>query len=856
MLSVVYQIYFDILENGAKTKNPQTPINGDFEQSTTGDTTPEGWNIPTVTTGYDAQVRPSENPTVTTRTANAAQSRTVNGTPFNGLYSFLIGDRSDTSNAGVGNGGSSISKTIKVPTNNPGNLVFKYRIQGWDSADYTSGNYDYLRVQIIGTTTATLVGPAARNYNVYPFAPNYGDTQATNSSSGYSQYNGWDFGTGSTRRTQDGNPAMTVAKGSEPWFTVTYSLAAFAGKTISLNFSTIQKQLFKTWVHIDDVEWSVITGTLGTPYKVNFSVDAANFDCLETGTNTPYNSSSRNPLYTKIANTNFSFDIVALNTSNNIETNFVVGSSNSKNVTVEIFDASTVKSCSTYTSPIATTTATFNDSSAGRVTIPNLISTKAYSKLICRVKDSNPSTPIYGCSTDTFSIRPQSISDVTSNANADLSGLSKTASPTIVAGENFNITVSTNTIGYNGTPKINSSLIEWPNAPTYGVPQATNNGAGVISGLFSNPASSTTGNNASGVFNYSEAGYFRFKMQGVFDDDFVAISMDLTNNDCIVGSFSNVLVGGKYGCNFGTTSPSNYMGRFIPNGFNVASTALINRSNLMCSSVPNFTYLGESFDISFALTPVNKNGQKILNYDREKLDTSSVAGLNISASNGLTSRISATNYASLWNSVGVFNASVKLNISRNLTPDGPFNNINISINPKDLDNVSVLSNLLDVDTNEDSVLDAKKIGTTNFYFGRMKINNATGSELLKLAIPIEVQYFNGAGFITNTNDSCTSLSASNFSANGFTQNLSSVEVSFSYPTQFINGKQTIIMNKPSGGDGIYNGSFNLSYNLTSDNKTFLQGKWTNSTYTENPNAKIVLSRQASKSRLFFSKDAY
>ena len=41
--------------------------------------------------------------------------------------------------------------------------------------------------------------------------------------------------------------------------------------------------------------------------------------------------------------------------------------------------------------------------------------------------------------------------------------------------------------------------------------------------------------------------------------------------------------------------------------------------------------------------------------------------------------------------------------------------------------------------------------------GRIALGNNFGSELLPLVIPVTVQYFNGTDYITNTNDSCTSI---------------------------------------------------------------------------------------------------
>jgi MSHA biogenesis protein MshQ len=44
-----------------------------------------------------------------------------------------------------------------------------------------------------------------------------------------------------------------------------------------------------------------------------------------------------------------------------------------------------------------------------------------------------------------------------------------------------------------------------------------------------------------------------------------------------------------------------------------------------------------------------------------------------------------------------------------------------------------------------------------FYYGRLKLSNANGSELLNLPIPVQTQYWNGTTFITNSADNCTTL---------------------------------------------------------------------------------------------------
>ncbi len=266
-----YFLYFDITQNGAKPANPQTPINGNFEQSAVAGTqNPPGWTATKTNAAFDAQLRPSESPPIGTDGAvagNGAQPRVTDGTPHTGGFSYLLGSRTNNEAAG-GNPAVVLSRTIVVPAANPGNLVLRYRVEGWDSA--ANGNntqWDFLRISVIGTTTTELVGPTAGNYATFPFSPNLGTTAASTGNSGYGQYNGWDTDTNGVHRA-----GMTLARGAEVWLTRTFDLTPFQGQTVTLSFASTHSVQYHSWFHIDNVEWSVVNGVLGTPQAFGVNV--------------------------------------------------------------------------------------------------------------------------------------------------------------------------------------------------------------------------------------------------------------------------------------------------------------------------------------------------------------------------------------------------------------------------------------------------------------------------------------------------------------------------------------------------------------------------------------------------------
>lgn len=266
--ATTYWLYFDITANGTKGAGAGiTAIGGNFENSGlapgTNTTAPAGWTLTRQAGAIDSQIRPSENPSVSadgTTVGNGASPRTVDGTPRTGQYSYLVGARSGDETA-TGTNRIVLSRTLTVPATNPGVLRIRYRVQGWDSNENGQTQYDYLSAVIVdGGTTANIIGPAANNYTTLPFAPNKGTAQASNRDSGYGQYNGFDTNTSGAH--EDG---MTVARGAQPWWEATVNLAAYAGDTITLRFSTSHTVQYRSWWHLDDIEWSVVNGTVGTP---------------------------------------------------------------------------------------------------------------------------------------------------------------------------------------------------------------------------------------------------------------------------------------------------------------------------------------------------------------------------------------------------------------------------------------------------------------------------------------------------------------------------------------------------------------------------------------------------------------
>ena len=100
-------------------------------------------------------------------------------------------------------------------------------------------------------------------------------------------------------------------------------------------------------------------------------------------------------------------------------------------------------------------------------------------------------------------------------------------------------------------------------------------------------------------------------------------------------------------------------------------------------------------------------------------------------------------------------------------------------------------------------------------YGRLRMQNAYGSELLDLPVPFEAQYWTGAYYATNTWDSCTVLPMSSLVMSNFTGSLLPCNTQIT-PT----GNQTLSGGKISGGLKLTkpgagrSGSVDLAFNVS------------------------------------------
>ena len=547
------------------------------------------------------------------------------------------------------------------------------------------------------------------------------------------------------------------------------------------------------------------SGTSSTP--------PTGFNCVEVGA-----SASSGHLYTKLVGSNFNFDIVALKADGTVETTYA--SAASKPVTVQLVDGSGSTACTSRTSLITWPGQTFTSANAGRITASVASVASAYADLRCRVSDGS----VTGCSTDNFSIRPTNFSVASSNANADAAGVSVSATPIVKAGAAFALS-ATAVAGYSGTPTLDTSKVQAHSGAVQ---------AGALGGSFG-AANAVSGAATGSTFNYSEAGYFRLAANGVADTTFS--SVDAANSDCSA-DYSNTAVGGKYGCYFGNTAATGYFGRFIPDHFAVTAGVLTQGCGV-------FTYYGQDFSTGFTLTAQNSANASTQNYTGSfaRLGLTTWSNYGFAASGSTLSQGTTAPSGSWSNGVASVTAMHKAARASSGTPTAAAS-LNVTAQVTDSDGVTMAASAVS--------------SAAPHRFGRMRIANAYGSELLALPIALNAQYWNGQGFVANVDDNCTALAAPTFTyfSPSASNQLASGETSASYNSPLIAGAGGLRLTAPGVGNFGY-----LDVTVTAP--AWLQYAWDaidqgadGNLFDDNPRARATFGKRKGSDKVIIRREIY
>jgi MSHA biogenesis protein MshQ len=232
---------------------------------------------------------------------------------------------------------------------------------------------------------------------------------------------------------------------------------------------------------------------------------------------------------------------------------------------------------------------------------------------------------------------------------------------------------------------------------------------------------------------------------------------------------------------------SGVIGRFTPHHFLLSGIpTLIPRSNLACVPASTFTYMGEPFKIQFGLEAQNAANGRTNNYTGAyaKLNPATAAPFNFGAvSPGgptpLTARLDlGLPPVGSW-LAGAGNFTITMAVNRGVGVDGPFDDLLVGMAPLDTDNVAYRSADFNLDADLNTSNERIRLATTPLRYGRLALQNAYGSELLALKIPLRAEYYAGTNFVTNPDDSCTPYNGTTTTLDNYLFNLQAGETSAS-----------------------------------------------------------------------------
>lgn len=568
-------------------------------------------------------------------------------------------------------------------------------------------------------------------------------------------------------------------------------------------------------------------GFTGQVYNVS-RPSVADFNVVETGAN---HLTGR--IFTRIAGQAIAVDIVALDATNAVSTSFA------DTVAVELVDNTSGGACAGLPLIKVLANQTFAPAESGRHPLSaGQFEAEAWRNVKFRVRYPVGSPTVTACSSDAFAIRPLAFASMLARDQDRV-----TAGTTRVLGNTAN--PGTGTVHNAGRPfRIDATARNGAGVPATTTLYVPDGGQPVAvlaqcgSGTpacVPTPGALTLGawSAAAGVItttaSYADAGAFALLLE---DRTFAAV-------DLADGTANAV----RY---IGSAAPLT-VGRFVPDHFAIAAGASITpRSDIAACSGSTFTYMDERMDLVFTLRAEASGGALTPSY------TGLLAGLalNNAASYGfgaidaaaptlLTGRLAFLPITGAW-AAGVAAVTAPVAINRAAAPDGPFSSVRLGIAPSDADGVTLAGFNLDAD-NSGSNERAQVGGATAVRFGRLRMDNAVGNQNLDLPIPIRLEYWAGTAFVTNTADSCTTISAANIGLGNYDGGINNANVTAGNlmpATIVFSGTGNLTVTKPAPTPAAP-GAVTLTVDLTAEAKSYLKGNWGVTTYNADPRSRAA-----------------
>ena len=347
-------------------------------------------------------------------------------------------------------------------------------------------------------------------------------------------------------------------------------------------------------------------------------------------------------------------------------------------------------------------------------------------------------TPYFAIAGADFSARVQAVL-WDSNDDTDSNGL-------IDTGRSYNDNAKVPSFAWD--TELETTGAYWPVSGTLGdLRRNTNSSVILTQAEFENISNPSFGTVDTGDLRYTEVGAFTLVAESL---GFLSTTgVDLDSDEIIVG-------------------------RFIPARLSIsANTPLFGPQ---CSG--SFTYFGQEFvysiDPAITITGINALGNTTDNYDSSFWQLASDQPNRSYAKDAALVSATTLSPPSTVGTISVSDANSSppdgdriytitgegLTADKSMLPEAPIMSttalVDLTFSAADLTDADGACYDPDTDNSCDSY-EVADIAGTELRFGRLNLENVYGSELTDLTMPMQVEYFDGANFIVNTADSCTTV---------------------------------------------------------------------------------------------------
>ncbi len=588
-------------------------------------------------------------------------------------------------------------------------------------------------------------------------------------------------------------------------------------------------------------------GLLGCALLLAWSGEASprDFNAYETSTAA---GAITGVIKTKIAGSTISLDVIALNAAQTaILTTFTgtvrVEVLNSSDNTGALDATTGCRASWTALQTLSPDTA-FVSGDSGRKTISFSVA-NSYPDARLRITFPVTSPTATGCSNDNFAIRPHTfagfaVTDTDWQTAGTARALTDVTFGTLTHKAGRPLSVRATALNAADTPATTTNYAGAPGA----VLSACAGAACTASfGTLTLGTTFVAGQLASDVASYDNVGAYQLQL---VDSAFAAV--DASDSSEAERNITSAVIN---------------VGRFVPDYFAVALNTPV-----LGTACGAFTYIGQVFNYTTApvITVTAKgfaNNTTTLYATAGawwRITNASLTGKAYSAAPGTLdpSGLPGTDPVIVATGAGVgtltFSSGTGVFFTRT-TPAAPFNaELSLAINVIDADGVQYSDNPARFGT----AAPGSGIGFSNgkeMRYGRLRLENANGSQLIALPIPLQTQHWNSTAFVTNTLDNCTTLSDANIVLGNYQRSLGSGDTIAIAPVggAFAAGKRTLRLSAPGPTK---HGSVDVTVNLTGANMTYLQGAWSGQSYTNNPTARATFGLYRSADPVVYQRENF